>query len=359
MIIFLITEKAKSKLDKDGNVNKLISKLFFETSKVFIEKERKQVDGLQSSNSNFRRKTVSLSIFVWINMNFTHSDGHACITGLLRELQEGRTSYLLLALTICNITTASIAFWLNNRQQYQCLFFKRIMSCLFLCIFSSTTNCLVAHVILILTNIPNKDLAEFPKQLTVAWVFVYIGITYKSLISWHILVVGVNRLLALYFPLRRIGSTVSSYTFWFLVFLCVCHAGMAILLSVIDLIYELKCTFAITMSHYVLLQNCFISLLVLFLYVAIATRLIFLNKARRKIFSLNTVATENRTVVFCIIIGVSYVLGNGPVSLQALSSSRAYVSVIFLNISVCLVDPLLYIAKIALEKKFARKKNKT
>ena len=292
-------------------------------------------------------------------MNFTHSDTHGCITGLLRELQEGRTSYLLFALMICNMTTASIAFWFNKRQQYQCPFFKRIMSCLFLCIFSSTMNCLVAHTILLLTNIPSNDLAEFPKQITVACVFVYIGTTYKSLISWHILIVGVNRLLALYFPLRRIGGTVSSYTFWFLVFLCVCHAGMSILLSVIDLIYELKCAFAITMSHYVLLQNCVISVLVLFLYVAIATRLIFLNKARRKMFSVNTVSTENRTVVFCIMIGVSYVLGNGPVSLHALSSSRAYVSIIFLNISVCFVDPLLFIAKIALEKKFFRKKSKT
>lgn len=284
-------------------------------------------------------------------MNLTKNDVHACINGLIKEIQKGRTAYPLLVLLAVSIFTTSIAFWLNIKQDYNCPFFKRIMTSLFLCIFGSTTNCLLADIVLLHTNISYINSKDMSKYFTAAWVLIYFGANYKSLISWHILVVATNRWFALYFPWLSRDCRVSRYTFWCLVLLWICHAVMSVCLSVIDLIQKMNCYFVTKIDKYILLQNVIISSLVLFLYTAIIIKLISKSKLRRIVFSSKKVSTENRTIIFCVILGVSFTLANGPVSLQTLLLYPTSVSAIYLSISVYFVDPLLFITKVALEKK--------
>ena len=287
-------------------------------------------------------------------MNLTKHDVHACINGLIKEMQKGRTAYPLLVLLAVSIFTTSIAFWLNIKQDYNCPFFKRIMTSLFLCIFGSTMNCLLADIVLLHTNISDINSKNMSKYFKAAWILIYFGANYKSLISWHILVVAINRWFALYFPWLGRDCRLSRYTFWFLVLLWICHALMSVYLSVIDLIQKMNCYFITKIDVYILFQNVIISSLVLFLHVVIIIKLIAKSKLRRRMISSKRVSTESRTIIFCVVLGVSFTLANGPVSLQVLLKDRTSVSAIFLSISVYFVDPLLFITKVALEKKLFR-----
>ena len=270
----------------------------------------------------------------------------------LEILRTDQFYLLLLALIIIIIVTV-VALWLHSKQNNKCFCFKFMIYSLFVSILGATICCLIADCFLF--KVRKKE----PAMNSIIWkmyyFFVYNNFAFDVNFSLHILLISVHRFLAVEFPFKSKNYwMVHHMVFTILVLWFICFIVFAPL-SILDLVTSRKYRLY-EQSKYVAYYVYFvISISTACFYARIAFKVKQRNTELKDSVTLRSAGANNRTIIFCFILGFFFITTNLPYTIDGIFFEGGQ-STVYIKLFALIIDPVMFILKVYLERRCKNKR---